>query len=226
MEKNIVLFKKKEEKTIEKELNTKENLKLDPNNFMLKTGIWDSDAERKTYFILKSIINENYIIMPHVAFQDLFLIKEDTLNISEIRNQIQKYHFDFVIFDSNFLPVLLIEVNGRYHTQASKKETDAFKRQLVSLSGNNLQLIEIDLFDSNNDEELKETIEKSLYGHITSRNKYPAYCPICHSVLTYLYRKDGTAAFYKCPKCRRKNQPEKNKTFNEEEIFPLLKGMR
>lgn len=220
-----MLFKKKEVPNENKSLNAKENSELDPNNFVLKKGIWDSSAERKAYFALKSFINENYIIIPHVAFQDVFSIKEETINMSDIQNQIRKYHFDFVIFDSNFLPVLLIEINGRYHTQSYKKNIDAFKRQLVSLC-DGLQLIEIDFFESNKDEELKEIIEKSLYGHITSRNKYPAYCPICYSKLKYLYRTDGTAAFYMCPKCRKKNQPEKNRTYDEDKIIPLLKGMR
>lgn len=219
-----MLFKKKANNVQdEPTLDTKE-IHPNPNDFILKEKFWDSDLERKVYPLLRSIINEKYTIIPHVSFHDIFKIKKDITSVSDIQSKTAKYHFDFAVFDSHFLPVLLIDVNGRYHTKAYKKEIDAFKRQVVSLC-DNLQFLEIDFFDSIKDEDLEEVLHRSLYGHITSRNKYPAYCPSCHSRLNYLYRNDGKGAFYACPHCPNILNPEKNRTFNETDIPPLLKGI-
>lgn len=216
---------KRNKKTLEeiKSEKTYVNPKDFSDSFVLNdASFWHSDAEEKVYNILKKFIHWKYTIIPHVNFLDVFnIINADKEVSALLRNIVCKYHFDFVIFDSRFQPVLFLEINGSMHTKKSKAEVDALKRKLFSDYGD-LNLLEIDLFDSVTDEILEEKIKSTLQSTIDSRRKYRAYCPYCKGALIYKYRKDGTAAFYLCERCENPLHPDKNKTFNVSDIPPFI----
>lgn len=209
------------------------NIKISPktikdyaNSFVLKNDyFWHSEAEEKVYKILKEELDEHYIIFPHVAFTDIFDIKNDSDDISKkLRNCVSKYHFDFVIYDAKlFLPVLLIEINGRTHTEEYKKNIDIFKEKLFSdMKGTEteLNLIQIDLFEKVPDDELREIIINIIN---VPRNRYRAYCSNCQNPLTYKYSKKIKKFFYFCNICKNEKNTKKNKTFNEIDIPSLHK---
>ena len=112
-----------------------ENIKNYVDSFSLRENFfWDSEAEEITYDVLKEELDERYIVLPHVAFTDVFDIKNDSEDITnKLRACVSKYHFDFVIYDSKyFLPVLAIEINGRTHTTFPKRCIDTFKETLFT----------------------------------------------------------------------------------------------
>lgn len=212
-----------------------ENIKDYADSFSLREEyFWHSEAEKKTYNILKDELDEHYIALPHVAFTDVFDIKNDSKDITnKLRTCVSKYHFDFVIYDSEyFLPVLAIEINGRTHTQRYKRYIDTFKEKLFTdIKGveTELNLINIDVFEhlpkDDNDKLLKDKIIKTLHYTIGSRLRYRAYCPNCQKPLVYKYSDDTKKYFYLCPNCENevKKDPTQNLKFKFDEIkIPYL----
>lgn len=206
-----------------------ENIKDYADSFSLKEEYFHSEAEEIAYNILKEEINEHYIILPHVAFTDVFAINASDDITKELRACVSEYHFDFVIYDSKcFLPVLLIEINGGSHTQIYKRHIDTFKEKLFTdMKGveTELNLINIDLLDQLPDDELlKDRIRKTLHYTIGSRIRYRAYCTDCKKPLVYTRNKTTKEYFYLCPHCKDKNNSTKNQTFDKIEIPSLLKA--
>lgn len=182
---------------------------------------WDSAAEEKVYNILLEVIDEHYIIFPHIAFKDIFKIEGKKIP-GDLYDKFLKYHFDFVIFDINFIPVLLIEINGSSHTLEWKSDIDKFKKLLSSKC--DLPLASIDLLEHLNDREFKIKICRSLVATVDSRRKCNVYCPKCKNILTYKLNKDRKGSFYYCSHCKNPYSKEpKHLTFDESKIPPLFK---
>ncbi len=189
---------KRDHKTTEIELSN--HLK----SFGLKRKLWDSLAEEKVYHILRYYIHESYIIIPHVPFLEVFPIKDDVdYQVKEqLRSKVTSYHFDFVVFDAWFHPVLIMELNGGVHQQKDyKKKIDSFKKRVldeICADGKEkIRLIFVDeLCKSKTDDELIEIIRDKLKVELNDRVKYPTYCCYCGYMMDY--KKGPHGWYYEC----------------------------
>lgn len=195
-----------------------------------KKYFWDSNAEKIAYDVFKEELDEHYIVLPHVAFTNVFDINAPKNIEYKLRACVSEYHFDFVIYNSEYLlPVLLIEINGGAHAKSSKRDIDTFKEKLLTNTKGKeteLNLINIDVLDHLPDDELlKDRIRKTLHYTIGSRLRYRAYCPNpeCRTPLKYLQNRNTKKHFYLCPHCKNKDNQAKNETFDEIEIPYLFK---
>lgn len=175
------------------------------NAFKLKRKIWDSEAEEKVYRILRYYIDESYVIVPHVPFLEVFPIGDAIEQNDQrelLRKKVTSYHFDFVVFDAWFHPVLIIELNGGMHQQCEyKKKIDSFKKQvLAAVCADDKERIKLlfinELCKSRSDDELIEIIRDKLKAEIKDRNNFPAYCLYCGGLLQYRRGKFGWC--YEC----------------------------
>ncbi len=78
-----------------------------------------SIQERKFYDCIKSIIPENYIIIPQSNLAT-FIKRTDK---ARYQNELYR-NIDFLITDSNFKPFVAIEINDQTHNNRSRKERD------------------------------------------------------------------------------------------------------
>lgn len=194
------IFKKKQE-DVDLELSSYINA------FELKRNLWDSTAEEKVYRILRYYIHESYVVVPHVPFLEVFPIggSIDHQTKELLRKKVATYHFDFVVFDAEFHPVLIIELNGGMHQQKEyKKKIDSFKKQVTDsiCSGGKekIKLIFIDeLCKPRTDDELIEIIRNNLKVELGDRVKYPTYCHYCGYMMDY--KKGPHGWYYEC--CQR-----------------------
>lgn len=163
--------------------------------FSLKDDFFDSEMERKVYNVLKNFINKEYFIIPHVSLREVF--KWDWSLNEKITNTVPKMHFDFGIYDSNYLPIMFIEVCGSEHNKNEKtKAGDAFKKEL--LGKHDLKLIVIDASKSIKEQEISSIVIQQIKNEIQSREDYHVYCPKCHSAMYLKYNTKDETYFYGC----------------------------
>lgn len=170
--------------------------------FLKKEMIKSDEAESIVYSALESLINEKYIIIPHVGFRELFTW--DWQKYYKITDRVTKMHFDFVIFIRNFMPVLVVEVWGKMHEDDPKViERDVFKQRLLEKCG--LHLVKIDVSKSMSNEKIKELTIQSIKDAVPDREKYTVYCPKCKAIMKIKPNKKEGTLFYGCsrfPKCK------------------------
>lgn len=165
--------------------------------FSVKRTIFDSEMEQKIYEVLRSFIHDEYYIIPHVAFREIF--KWNWWYSWKLTNKVTKMHFDFVIFNSSYTPIICIEIAGKSHDEDPNViKRDAFKAAL--LRKNNLKLITINTYDTIPDDEIGQKIIQSIKAEISSREDYPVYCPKCNASMKIKYNSKTNMPFYGCSK--------------------------
>lgn len=170
--------------------------------FSVRKDIFDSPMERKIYPILRSFFNEEYHIIPHIAFREVFLWEYESN--WKLTDKVTKMHFDFGIYDSNYFPVLFIEVDGGNHNNDPEIiKRDKFKSEI--LKKNDLKLIVIDAFESIPDDEIASVVIQKIKEEVPSREDYKVYCPKCHSAMKIKYNRATNEAFYGCSQYRSDN---------------------
>lgn len=183
-----------------------ENL-YDIELFSIKKYFFDSSMERKIQKVLDSFISDQFIVLPHVGFREIF--KWDWNGDSELTIKVTKMHFDFVIYDKRYMPVMAIEVWGKRHREDWKaKKTDRFKKELLKKCG--LKLVIIDASKKIKDKEIDEKIKQQIKKQIPDCKDYPVYCPKCHSIMKLIYNDKTGKGFYGCStyeKGKRNNCP-------------------
>lgn len=224
--------------------NTKK-LKSEKNLFF-----FDSEAELKIISHLNDIINTaHYVVFPHLTIAEAFRKFIDFDEISEIyasfcehkrkllpadkisilkERQIALSHFDFVIFDKeNYVPVLIIEINGRSHaTDEITKASDAFKEYICKqVLGR--PFLTLELFESQ--EDLKEALISAIKeSKFDNKYDYPVYCKHCGRKMTYKDKNDG-GYFYFCQFCqdegKYKGKDKVKVTQGPENITPIFINM-
>jgi len=78
-----------------------------------------SKGEWPFFYALKKIVGDKYIVHPQV---NLASIIEKTSD-SKYRNELFR-NIDFCIFDNNYKPLVLIEINDASHMTADRKRRD------------------------------------------------------------------------------------------------------
>jgi hypothetical protein len=97
--------------------------------------------ELKLFSILRdnSTLNDFYIF-PQLHLSTILEVKDDTNDLAGKFDWLNKLFVDFVIFDKEMNPKLVIELNDSTHTWKSRKARDEFVRK--ALTENNIPLIE------------------------------------------------------------------------------------
>lgn len=185
--------------------------------FSLKKDFFDSEMEKKVYDILKAFINEEFMIIPHVSLREVF--HWDWSLSEKIANTVTKMHFDFGIYDTNFLPIMFVEVSGSEHTRNKKtREADKFKKEL--LEKYDLKLVNIDVSKKIEEQELTSIVRQQIKQQIQSRDDYHVYCPKCHSPMYLKLNKSDGTYFYGCSTYSSENKSN-CRTCNISQITPL-----
>lgn len=209
---------------------------------------WGSKAELDIFNYLNDIVDTaHYVIFPHLSIAETFhnflkfkdlakkytafcedkrmLLPED--KISELKERkLELSHFDYVIFDKeNYMPVLIIEVNGRSHaTDEITKVSDSFKEYICKqVLGR--PFLTLELFESQ--EDLKEALISAIKeSKFDNKYDYPVYCKHCGHKMTYKDKNDG-GYFYFCQFCQGKSKGKDTVkvTLGPENINPIFINM-
>lgn len=200
----------------------------------------DSEAELDVLNHLNDLIDSaHYVIFPHLSIAETFKnfltfgeLSEMYDNFCETKRMIlpkakilemkkrklELSHFDFVLFDKeNYVPVLVIEVNGRSHaTDEITKASDAFK-EYVCKQVLGRPFLTLELFESQKDLKaaLITAVKKSNFDR---KYDYPIYCGHCGLKMDYLDKKDGSY-YYRCKHCQEEDREE---TRSPEKIPPIF----
>ena len=111
-----------------------------------------NESEAALFFELRRQLPKDCYIFPNMRIADVV----DAINGSGFyhrRNKILPTHLDFVICNSNFTPIVAVELNGGYHNGLVRIEKD--KEKVEILKEANLPLITIRVGDNFTDAVLK-----------------------------------------------------------------------
>lgn len=115
-----------------KEYTFEEKMKfatMNAKKYYLKNTLMDSAYEKIFFETINNIINDNYIIIPHVSLREVFSPK----NVYEDIGNLAKYHIDFFIYKKeDYKPICAIEINGYSHQEEKQIVADTFKRELFN----------------------------------------------------------------------------------------------
>ena len=168
--------------------------------FSQRKTFWDGsitdNIEEKIYTILRDFIDKDYLILPHVAFREIFWWGEYK-NDWKLTDRVTKMHFDFGIYNKELLPVLFLEVHGKDHkTDPKVIERDKFKAEIMKHCG--LKLITIDCSEPMVDSEIRDKVTSCIKREVPDRESYAVYCPHCKSLMQIKYSKKTKKYFYGC----------------------------
>lgn len=95
-----------------------------------------TQVEQELFNSLNSLqILQSYHIFPQLHLSTLLQVKPDAKDLMGKFEYINKLFVDFVIFDKNLNPVVVIELNDRTHLWNSRKSRDEFVAQTLQSSG-------------------------------------------------------------------------------------------
>lgn len=199
--------------------------------FSQKNSFWDGklidNMEEKVYTNLRDFIDKDYLIIPHVAFREIFWWGEWKSDWT-LTNRVTKMHFDFGIYNKDMQPILFIEIWGKEHRENPVVvELDQFKAEVMKRCG--MKLIIMDCSESMTDQEIREKLIYCIKSEIPDRRSYAAYCPQCKSqgkniLMEIRQNKSNGEYFYGCStyeKGRKDNCP----TLALEKVPPLYYGI-
>ncbi|MBZ0099522.1 MAG: DUF2726 domain-containing protein, partial [Taibaiella sp.] len=146
-----------------------------------------SNAELSFYRVLKSVVQQNAVIMTKVRLADVFFVSKPNENRHYFNRIIQK-HIDFLLCEPQTLkPICGIELDDRSHNQ--RQVRDDFVNAVFEAA--NLPLIRIPTQRAYNTVQLSETLAPVLESHQASLP--PQELTSTHSQLT--------TDVPVCPKC-------------------------
>lgn len=126
-------------------------------------------VEKKFYDAFKKVIPQNYILQPQINLASL-IEKKNLGNYSRNYHNELFRNIDFGIFDENYTPRLLIEINDRTHYRTDRKERDNKVRAICAQAG--IPLITFWAKDGINPDYIRRRIEREL--HLTAEPPRPA----------------------------------------------------
>ncbi|MDD4027291.1 MAG: DUF2726 domain-containing protein [Candidatus Shapirobacteria bacterium] len=81
--------------------------------------------ESEMYKTLVNAVGNNFIVIPQVHLCDIADVKVGYLDHDNLYYELKKIIYDYAIFDKNFEPLVLIELNGKSHFQDNRINRDA-----------------------------------------------------------------------------------------------------
>ncbi|MFA5228593.1 MAG: DUF2726 domain-containing protein [Candidatus Paceibacterota bacterium] len=96
-----------------------------------KKGELMTKAEKEFFDVLEKVVNNRYYIIPQVKISNLAVVS-GTKNYKTYLNKIDRKTVDFVLFDKQFLPILVIELDDSSHDSEIRKERDRFVNRIMN----------------------------------------------------------------------------------------------
>lgn len=117
---NFVLSKKRKKSPKENTCVSSEDVTTDIQaaNYLLKKSLI-TQTEKPYFETIKKIIEPEYIIQPQINLASII----DKKSSDKFRNELFR-NIDFGIFDQNYKPILLIEINDESHMTNIRRERD------------------------------------------------------------------------------------------------------
>ena len=117
--------------------------------------------ENELYRSLVNITNNNYIVIPQVHLCDIADVKVGYLDHDNLYYELKRIIYDYAIFDKEFNPLVLIELNGKSHFfQDNRINRDAIAEN--NAKNLDLPLIIIKKEDRLNEKLIREKISPYL----------------------------------------------------------------
>lgn len=194
--------------------------------FSQKKSFWDGsitdNIEEKIYTVLRDFIDKDYLILPHVAFREIFWWGEYKSDW-KLTDRVTKMHFDFGIYNKELLPILFLEVHGKDHkTDPKVMERDKFKAEIMKHCG--MKLITIDCSEPMADSEIRDKVTACIRKEVPDRQAYAVYCPQCKSLMQIKYSEKTKKYFYGCTTFKSTNDVN-CPTINLLDVPPLYTGI-
>lgn len=109
--------------------------------YKTRTSVMNS-SESAFFFELQKQIPQGYYIFPKMRIADILETKNGK-DYYHMRNKILPKHIDFLVCDSNFKPIIAIEVNGGYHNSQNQQKKDLEKIDIFKDAGLILETIKV-----------------------------------------------------------------------------------
>lgn len=116
--------------------------------------------EKDLYKILIKILGDNFIVLPQIHLSDLAEVKVGYLDHDNLYYELKRIIYDYAIFDKEFNPLVLIELDGNSHFLKNRINRDAIAKH--NANNLNIPFISIKKKDMFN----KELIEKEILSSI------------------------------------------------------------
>lgn len=98
-----------------------------------------NDSELAFFVNLRQTLGERFLIFPKVRIEDFVEVKKgatDSKAAYGLRGRIKSRHIDFLVCDrAKTAPLLAIEVDGKSHERAERKDRDDFVEKLYESVG-------------------------------------------------------------------------------------------
>lgn len=108
--------------------------------------------ENELYKTLTNITGDNFIIIPQVHLCDIADVKVGYLDHDNLYYELKRIIYDYAIFDKNFEPLVLIELNGKSHFfQDNRINRDA-------IAENNAKNLDLPLISIKKEDRLNEKL--------------------------------------------------------------------
>lgn len=101
------------------------------------------DKREKRFFLeLQSQLPNGYYVFPKMRIADILDATEGYGHRYRI-NKILPKHVDFVICDSEFRPIVAIELNGTSHQRQDRIERDKLVKEIFAVAGMPLEVVNV-----------------------------------------------------------------------------------
>lgn len=121
--------------------------------------------EKEFYFVLKNTLDKRgYEIFPKIRMADFLKVKnvKDNSLWWKEQNKILRKHVDFLICDDkNFLPLLVIELDGYSHSKKENAHRDKFKNEALEIAG--VPLLRVTIQNVYNSNQLLQQIMNAMH---------------------------------------------------------------
>lgn len=116
--------------------------------------------ENELYKTLINVTGNNFIVIPQVHLCDIADVKVGYLDHDNLYYELKRIIYDYAIFDKNFEPLVLIELNGKSHFQDNRINRDAIAEN--NAKNLDLPLIPIKKEDRFNEKLIREKLTPYL----------------------------------------------------------------
>ncbi len=118
--------------------------------------------EIETYKTLVNVVGNNFIVIPQVHLCDIADVKVGYLDHDNLYYELKRIIYDYAIFNKNFEPLALIELNGKSHFQDNRINRDA-------IAENNAKNLSVPFISIKKEDRLnKKLIEEKISPYLKS----------------------------------------------------------
>jgi len=116
--------------------------------------------EIEMYKTLVNVIGNNFVVIPQVHLCDIADVKVGYLDHDNLYYELKRIIYDYAVFDKNFEPLVLIELNGKSHFQDNRMNRDAIAEN--NAKNLNIPFIPIKKEDRLNEKLIREKLSPYL----------------------------------------------------------------